>query len=118
MTIDTAEIERLRGEWTAFPPVLALLDELEKAQEAALLHDSVLEGANRLQIENVDLQAELDKARAAAAWWKNAAGNTLKAEADRDSARALLRECAVEFESWHEAKAIRARIASELGDKP
>ena len=66
---------------------------LVKAQEAERLHDSVLEGANRLQIENVDLQAELERARS------------------------LLREAERQLRGRF-TFSLRARIADELGDKP
>ena len=94
MTIDAAEIERLRDDLKtrdlSFEETITILDELGKALGERALTFSVLSKAQE---------------------------GLATAIADRDSARALLREALplIAIAKWDN---LRARIAAELGDKP
>ena len=95
MTIDDAEIARLRTDaemerYANSDVILRLLDELEKARA----------DGQRQYEHNVEQIAKF-----------------AAVEAERDSARALLRDL-VKLIDWTIGPEFRAHIAAELGDKP
>ena len=89
MTIDAAEIARLREEWQAFPPVLALLDELEAATET--FEDEQAAHADTLRLMQLRTT-------------------------ERDAAHALLRKALPMMDCSEHFRDLRARIAALLGD--